>query len=361
MNNLLVIRLSSVGDVAMTVPIIDSLARQYPDLKITMLTARRCTSIFDWMPSNVSVIGIDVDDYKGMGGLNRLYNELRPKGFDAVADLHDVLRTKYLKWRFRLANVKARAVHKGRASKRALLGHGYTSSQLRSTPERYLDVFRKLGLNVIPDFVSAFDKSTADYTVVNNLIGKKEDGERWVGIAPFAAHEGKIFPLDRMSLVAKILAERGCRVFLFGAGDKEKEILDKWEGNGVVSTVGKLGGFHNEIMLISELDCMVSMDSANMHLASMVDVPVVSIWGATHPKAGFLGWRQKQSSIVQLDLRCRPCSIYGKKPCKFGDYRCLAYMPKEKILRHVYRILGMEDKLMADSVADDRIFNTEGS
>ena len=142
---------------------------------------------------------------------------------------------------------------------------------------------------------------------------------------------------------------------------KEKEILDKWEGNGVVSTVGKLGGFHNEIMLISELDCMVSMDSANMHLASMVDVPVVSIWGATHPKAGFLGWRQKQSSIVQLDLRCRPCSIYGKKPCKFGDYRCLAYMPKEKILRHVYRILGMEDKLMADSVADDRIFYTEGS
>ncbi|MBR3455890.1 MAG: glycosyltransferase family 9 protein [Bacteroidaceae bacterium] len=359
MNNLLVIRLSSIGDVAATTPIIDSMARQYPDLKITVLTAKRCTAFFDWMPSNVSTIGINTDDYKGMKGLNRLYRELRAQGFDAVADLHDVMRTKYLKWRFRLGGVKVRVIHKGRASKHALLGHGNTGKQLQPTVERYLDVFRKLGLNIIPDFISAFDKSTVDYEVIDNIVGKKKEGERWVGIAPFAAHEGKIFPLDRMSLVAKILAERGCRVFLFGAGTRENEILTKWEGNGVMNTVGKMGGFHNEILLMSELDCMVSMDSANMHLASMVDVPVVSVWGATHPKAGFLGWRQKPSSIVQLDLRCRPCSIYGKKECKYGDYRCLAYLPKERILRHVYRILGMDDKLMADSVVDDRIFNVE--
>ena len=361
MNNILVIRLSSIGDVAMTVPIIDSLARQFPTLNITMLTSKRCTPFFDWMPTNVKVVGINVDDYKGLKGLNRLYNELKALGFDAVADLHDVLRTKYIRWRFRLANIKVRTVNKGHASKRALLGHGNTNRQLRSTPERYLDVFRSLGINVVPDFISAFNKETADYTVVNQIVGSKKDGEPWVGIAPFAAHEGKIFPLDRMSLVAKILAERGCRVFLFGAGQKEYDILSKWEGERVVCTVGKMGGLHNEIMLISQLDCMVSMDSANMHIASMVDVPVVSVWRATHPKAGFLGWRQKQSSIVQLDLRCRPCSIYGNKASKYGDYRCLAYLPKEKILRHVYKILGMEDKLTADSVADDRIFYTEGS
>ena len=360
MNKLLVMRLSSIGDVAMTVPIIDSMARQYPDLNITVLTAQRCKTFFDWMPDNVSVKGINVNDYKGVKGLAKLYNELKPLNFDAVADLHDVLRTIYLTWRFRLSGVKVKVIHKGRGSKHALIGHGNTGRQLQPTVERYLDVFRKLGLNIIPDFISAFDKSTTDYQAIDSIVGKKAVGERWVGIAPFAAHEGKIFPLDRMSLVAKILAERGCRVFLFGAGDKENETLSKWEGKGVMNTVGKMGGLHNEILLMSELDCMVSMDSANMHLASLVDVPVVSVWGATHPKAGFLGWRQKPSSIVQLDLRCRPCSIYGKKECKFGDYRCLSYMPKEKILRHIYRILGMEDKLMADSVADDRIFNTEG-
>jgi len=359
MNHLLVIRLSSFGDVAMTVPVVDSMARQFPELKITVLTSQRCRDFFDWMPENVSVMGINTADYKGLKGLNKLYSELKPMGFDAVADLHDVLRTKYLKWRFRLSGVKVRVIHKGRGSKQVLIGHGYTGQQLKHTVERYLDVVRQLGLNVVPDFVCAFDKKRMNYSDVYAVTGEKKVSERWVGIAPFAAHEGKVFPLDRMALVAKILAERGCRVFLFGAGDKEKEVLESWESDGVMSVAGKLGGFHNEILLMSRLDCMISMDSANMHLASMVDVPVVSVWGATHPKAGFLGWRQKQSTIVQLDLRCRPCSIYGKKKCKYGDYRCMAYMPKEKILRHVYRILGMEDKLMPDSVADDRIFDTE--
>jgi len=353
MNKLLIMRLSALGDVAMTVPVIDSLARQYPELQVTVLTANRCKEFFDWMPQNVSVKTINVKDYNGWSGLNKLYREVSDVNYDAVADLHDVLRTKFLKWRFRMAGKKVAVINKGYAEKRALIAHGNNSRQLKSTFERYLDTFRDLGLNVIPDFNNILNnKKKEDFSQVFKVTGEKLPSERWVGIAPFATYEGKIFPLDRMKLVAKILAERGCKVFLFGAGKKEEEEVKTWERDGVMSVIGKLGGFHNELLLMSKLDCMISMDSANMHLASMVATPVVSVWGATHPKAGFLGWKQKNMYTVQLDLRCRPCSIYGNKPCQYGDYRCMHFLPKEKILRHVYRVLGMEDVLMEDSMTD---------
>lgn len=345
MKNLLVIRLSAIGDVALTVPVIDSLARQHPELKITVLTAKRCAAFFDWMPTNVSVIGIKTSDYKGITGLNRLYNELRHKDFDAVADLHDVLRSIFLRWRFRLSGVKVSCIDKGRKDKQALIGQGNTAKQLPHTTERYLKVFHELGIDIKPDFICAFNKATADYSSIELLTGKKHPSDRWVGIAPFAAHKGKIFPLDKMEKVVKRLAEEGYKVFLFGAGDKEKGILTQWESEGVISTAGKAGGFHNEILLMSQLDCMVSMDSANMHLASMVDVPVVSIWGATHPKAGFLGWRQSASSIVQLNLPCRPCSVYGNKECKYGDYRCLTRITVEDILQHIHRATDIDKNL----------------
>ena len=88
---------------------------------------------------------------------------------------------------------------------------------------------------------------------------------------------------------------------------------------------------------MSHLDVMISMDSSNMHLASLTDTPVVSIWGATHPFAGFLGWNQKAEDCVQLDLPCRPCSVYGNKPCFRGDYACLNGISSEEILNKLLK------------------------
>ena len=90
---------------------------------------------------------------------------------------------------------------------------------------------------------------------------------------------------------------------------------------------------------MSHLDAMVSMDSANMHMASLVNCPVVSIWGATHPYAGFVGWGQKEENFVQLDMPCRPCSIYGSKPCLRGDYACLSGIAPEVIADKVENLL----------------------
>lgn len=339
---ILIMRFSAMGDVAMTVPVITQLARQFPWLRITVLTRSKFTPIFEWVPSNVEVRGINLADYKGLTGLTRLYSLLKEKDFDAVADLHDVLRTKYLRTLFRMAGKEVAVIDKGRKQKRAILGHGMTGEHLKPMFERYADVFRRLDFNLtLTTETPLFDLSQEDYIPIHAFTGKRVTGEKWIGIAPFAAHDMKVYPLDHTHMVADMLLEKGYKVFLFGAGKEESEELATWQCDNMRSVCGSLGGLHGELLLISQLDLMISMDSANMHLAAMLQVPTLSIWGATHPAAGFTAWGQTEQNILQIQtLPCRPCSIYGNKPCHLADHRCMTRITPEMIVQRAEEILG---------------------
>lgn len=338
---LLVIRFSAMGDVAMTVPVVTLLARQHPDLRITMLTRHKFVPLFEWVPSNVEVRGIDLNSYKGLLGLERLFSQLHRQDFDAVADLHDVLRTKYLHSRFRMTHARVAVIDKQRKQKRAFLGHALDHEPLRPMFERYADVFRSLGLSLTLDSSKPlFDLSKEDYIPIHQFAGRKAKGERWIGIAPFAAHSPKVYPLERMQEIANTCADYGYRVFLFGAGDKETAEMEMWETEGIMSVCGRLGGLHNELLLISQLDLMLCMDSANMHLAAMLGIPTLSVWGATHPCAGFMAWGTTRENIVEIaDLPCRPCSIYGSRPCKINDFRCMKDIQPEAIMQRIEAVL----------------------
>lgn len=330
---LLVIRLSAMGDVAMTVPVIAELAIANPNIKITVLSRDFLRPLFEKLPDNVDFIGFDPKQkHSSFKGLNMLFKELKAKKFDAVADLHDVIRTKYLRLRFSLRGVKVVHIDKGRAEKKALVKHEI-HTQLTPTIERYRTVFRNLGLNVGgAGFTSIFNGGKADLQPIAELLkidSSKRANEAWIGVAPFAAHKGKAYPVESMRACVEMLAAKsGNRVFCFGAGPSETAVLQQWEAQNVHCVAGKMR-LKQELELMSNLDVMVSMDSANMHLASLVSVPVVSIWGATHPFAGFMGYKQSEDNAVQLDLPCRPCSIYGNKPCTNGQqFECMSIPPK---------------------------------
>ena len=251
MARILIIRFSALGDVAMTIPVIHSLAVQYPQHEITVLSRAVWQPLFQGLPANVGFVGADLTGkHKGLWGLNSLYSELKAMHFDYIADFHHVLRS---------------------------------------------------------------------------------------GIAPFAKHAGKIYPLElQEQVIAHFAANPKVKVFLFGGGKSEQDVFDAWIAKypSVVSMIGKLN-MRTELNLMSHLDVMLSMDSANMHLASLVNIPVVSIWGATHPYAGFMGWKQLPVNTVQLDLSCRPCSVYGQKPCWRGDYACLRDIKPEQVIAKI--------------------------
>lgn len=333
--NVLLIRFSAIGDVAMTVPVIHSVAQAYPDVHLTVLSNQRFAPFYSGTPGNVSFMGVDLKkDYHGFGAMLKLFLKLRKCHFDAVADLHGVLRTTALSIFFRLAFKKVRRIDKDRRSrKRITRQHNKDLSQRLTSFERYQIVLEKLGFSFELRFSSIFGQGKGDLSAIS-FIGPKECP--WIGIAPFAAHKGKIYPLYLMEeVVAQIDSSYLCRQFVFAYG-KERILVEEWAKKyRSVELIDTRLGMSGELILMSHMDVMLAMDSSNMHLASLTATPVVSIWGATHPVAGFMGWGQKPSDCVQLDLPCRPCSIYGKKECIFSDYRCLTGIDPDTVFSKV--------------------------
>lgn len=331
--NILVTRFSALGDVAMTVPVLYSLCASNPATRFIFATRALPASIFLNPPSNLVVAPLDLDRWKGAGGMWRLAAWLKKEyDVDAYADLHDVLRTKLLRLFMRLRGVRVRKIHKGRSGRRALTrSRRKVMLPLTTSRARYREVFWRMGLPREDVFDNLFTPANpADRSLYSRAAPPRtdrHDGERWIAVAPFAAHQGKIYPLDLMRQVVDTLAARpSYRIFLLGAGPREEAVLEEWHGAHPASTVNMASlrlGLAAELALLHDCDAMISMDSANMHLASLVGLRVVSIWGATHPYCGFMGWRQKKGDAVQLDMVCRPCSIYGNRPCLRGDWHCL--------------------------------------
>ena len=290
--HILVIRFSAMGDVAMTVPVVYSLAKQYPHVRITVLSRPFARPFFTDLAPNIGFMEADIKgEYKGIKGLNALYRRLVAKQFTAIADLHSVLRSDYLRMRFNLDNFKVAHIDKHRKGKRKLIAANNKQFVQQPTSfQNYADVFARLGYPVDLDFTSIYGEGKGDLTSLPEQIFTDQEGiihkpgenaPPWIGIAPFAAHKGKIYPMEKMETVIQQLIHSypQARLYLFGGGKDETPIMNEWAGKypQVINASAQLSGLSQELNLMSHLDVMLSMDSGNMHLASLVHTPVVSV------------------------------------------------------------------------------------
>lgn len=340
MAKILVIRLSAIGDVAMTVPVIYSAAKANPQDSFTVLTQAFLIPVFMNRPANVDVIGINTKAAeKTLAGLLRFASALVKYDYDIVLDLHNVIRTMIVRSFFRIKGKKVFVVDKARKERKHLTARDHkVFKPLRPVIERYADVFRAAGLNYTETFTSLYESRAADLSAMEAVAGTKTG--KWIGIAPFAKHRGKIYPVDEMEqVVARLSEHEDYTIFLVGGRGYEEAVLEQWafQYPRVKSIVGRYT-LDNELALISQLDVLLCMDSANMHFASLVGTKVVSIWGATHPYAGFYGYHQNPDNAIQIDLPCRPCSVFGQKPCFRGDWACMTQITPEKIVEKVKEV-----------------------
>ena len=338
--HILVIRLSAMGDVAMTIPVLQQLLQQNPQLQLTVLTQPFFIPLFEFL-ERTSVYPVETrGKHKGVRGIYKLYRELRKQHqFDAVADLHNVIRSKLIRSLFKIAGIKTAAIDKGRKAKRQLTAKTHKILiPLKTTFQRYADVFHSLGLQLnLNPAQRPLSKQELPAAAVPHFSPRKRN----ICIAPFAKHKEKMYPIEKMKSIIKEFAQiQAYQVFLLGGGKDEAKILNEWaqEIPNLVNLAGKFT-FREELALISNMDLLVSMDSANMHLASLFGVPVVSVWGATHPFAGFYGWGQADENAVQIDLYCRPCSVFGNRPCYRGDHACMQLLPEEMITKKITAVL----------------------
>lgn len=323
--HLLILRLSALGDVAMTLPAIYSLARAYPHLRITVATRPFFARLFINRPENVELFEVDTrGDHHGTKGLLRLTAQLRALRPTHVADLHDLLRSRVIRTALAATGAVTDVVRKQRSQRKHLTVHKSREFTVNFV-QRYADVFARLGFPVELTFRSLFEGTPLDSV--------QRSG---VGLAPFARYATKTYPPELMEQVARQLTDAGHRVYLFGAPGPEKQTLQRWQArNPALTVVAGTLAIEQELELMARLQVMVSMDSANMHLASLVATPVVSVWGSTLPQCGFMGYRQSIDNAVALDLPCQPCSIAGLEECPLGHTDCLRRLPPTRLTAQI--------------------------
>lgn len=339
--HLLVIRLSAMGDVAMSVPVISALVRQNPDIKITVLTRAFFKPLFSQL-TNVSVYEADVKGkHKGVFGLWSLYKSLKVLEIDAVADLHNVLRSNILKIYFKLGGFQFDQIDKGRAEKKTLTRpKNKVLKPIKTSHERYADVFKSLGFTLDLSSNTILPKRKLSKTLAKKY---SFEGKKLVGIAPFAAFEGKMYPLDLMEQVVSELSRKDAyQILLFGGGKKEQAVLENWENQyqNTSSIVGKYT-FSEELELISNLVAMLAMDSGNAHLAALFGVPTVTLWGVTHPYAGFYPFGQNKENALLADREkfpLIPTSVYGNKMPQ-GYTEAMRTIPPQDVIKKLKTIL----------------------
>ncbi|WP_025142931.1 glycosyltransferase family 9 protein [Pedobacter jeongneungensis] len=331
---IIVLRFSAMGDVAMVASVLQEFSEQNPMMELIMVSRPAFKPFFDHIPNLLFHPIQPKTTHKGINGLYKLYQELRSYQPDAIADLHDNLRSRAISTFFRLTGIKIRRIDKGRAEKKALTrAVNKIFKPLKQTVERYADVFRGLGFDV--KLSHQINKSPqAIPEQAQNLFINKTTNK--IGISPFAQHIYKVYNLTKMEEVVAFLSKLGYEIFIFGGGKTEQEIAEEW-GKKYTNTHNLIGNFNltEELAIISNLDLMLSMDSSGMHMASLVGVPVVSVWGPTHPYAGFLGYGQSESDCIQIDHPSRPNSIYGNKPCLCGVESCIDLIKPETIVNKI--------------------------
>lgn len=326
MRHVLVIRLSALGDVALMAPLVADYAAANPEVRFTVAGPPLLEPLFSGIPG-VEYLGLK----KRQPAVN-LYRAMEAVGADTVVDLHRVNRVGWALLLLRARHLldphfRIYSLRKGRLSRWLFLHHIVTNPR-KSQLTRYDEVFLRAGL-------TPKETDWAGYARVSHPDGP-------IGLAPFAQHEGKIWPWEYTEQLALTLAQHGRRVLLFGSGDEASQLeglASKHEG--IDSLAGK-HTFAEEIKIIESLAVMVSMDSANMHFASALGVPVVSIWGATHPDFGFYGYNQDPANALCAGLKCQPCSAFGQKRCRYGDRRCMQAVKPEQVVRRVESLLAAQ-------------------
>ncbi len=333
---ILVIRLSSMGDVALTLPVLRAFRNSFPDTELVLLTGKNFVSFF------TGIRGLNIftpnlrGRHRGITGIFRLFRDLKALWkFDCVLDLHGVIRTFLLDFLFVMSGADVSRINKGRKEKRRLI-NGKEKKHLIHTVERYADVFRRAGFDIEPDsgkllYAGAEAGHKADGIISSHNIN--------IGIAPFAKHELKQWPVENtIKLMKMISVIPGVRFWLFGGPDECARLSDiERIVPFTVNLCGKLS-LDEEIAAMERLTFMVAMDSSNMHMASLAGTKVVSIWGATDPMAGFGAWGQPEEFSMRIpvdELTCRPCTIYGKGSCRRGDFTCMTWLTPEMVFEKI--------------------------
>ncbi len=339
---ILVQRYSALGDIALLLPVLAALKRDQAEVEIHFVSRPFIKSLVGDLDIHFHAADLK-GEHKGLFGLWKLALHLKKNAKpDLIIDAHSVLRSRILNSFFALLGVKSYRINKERKARKGLVRKkNKITEPLKHSSIKYAETLQRAGLsfNFSPEDQALYPIKTAPQPQLLNANAKYH-----LGIAPMAKHKAKRYPLAEMQ---KVLAHYGdnpqYHFYLFG-GAEEAEDLEALGQSAKISfsLIADKMKFPEEIALMKRLDLMLAMDSSNMHLAALAGIKIISIWGATHPLAGFTPLGDHRSLMLQIpreELSCRPCSIFGNKECYRGDYACLTRLKPAEVIATINTVL----------------------
>lgn len=336
---ILVIRLGSLPRVAMCVHALRGLVRDFPELRLTILTHSQWKPLFRGVEGLEFIFEDDVR-YKGFVGRLRLWADVQRLKAEAIADLSATSLSRFvsfsfLPWRRKVARLK------GVRLESKALTRKYRKEMVQQAPlsSRSRDLFAQLGLPFCMPAPVRRCRNAALPSIVEILAGEKHGN--WVGIAPLSNHKGTCYPIPHAAELVRLLSSRYSKVFIFGKGEYQRQFCEGMQQlyPNVISTAERIS-LDDTLDILTILDAVVSVDGDLLRLCSLVGTPVVSLWGATHPFLESNGYGQNPENAIQKKLACRPCSRDGRHRCLFGNYECMQSITPEEVFRRVKSVTG---------------------
>ncbi|MEK7818490.1 MAG: glycosyltransferase family 9 protein [Bacteroidota bacterium] len=342
---ILVMRLSSIGDIVLVSPLLRILRESAGKNSQIDFVVKTEFAELVFSNHNLSLIH-EYDSKTGFKGLKSLARKLKKEKYDLVIDLHDNLRTKYLRnfcepkevvsvqkniWeRFQLVYLKRN-----------------TYSSIKHVAEKYLQTLKDYGIKNDNKGNEIFIPDTTQFGVSSQIATLKlNDFNKVIGICAGAKHFTKRWLPERFAELAINLSQKyNAKIFLFGGVDDaiiSQSIFDK-----IKNTIGEkfVNDFTGKYSLLQTAhafeycDLIISNDTGLMHLASAKQKPIVAIFGSSVKEFGFYPFETKNIVIENKNLKCRPCSHIGKSSCPENHFKCMLDIPSKEVEIEAEKIL----------------------
>jgi len=327
---ILILRLSSIGDILLATPLIRALWKRFPEAQIDFVVKSQFAELLRTNPHLNKLYSLDTK--KGRSALKKLRQTLRGQRYDLVVDIHNNFRSGCLRRQKSARIVKLR---KYKVQRFFLVKLGWNFyRQITPVHQRYLDTVAGFGvyddgqgLEFFPD-----QETQKEIDVLLNQKGR-QPGRLFICIAPGASRETKRWPAERFAVAAKkLILEAGAQILFLGdAKDAEltAAINERLDGAGI-DLAGKLTLMQSACAL-NRVDMALTNDSGLMHLSTALGKPTLAIFGSTVRELGFFPVGPQTAVVENKNISCRPCTHIGRRRCPEKHFRCMMDIPPNAV------------------------------
>jgi ADP-heptose:LPS heptosyltransferase len=324
LKKILIIRFSSIGDIVLTSPIVRCVKQQIPNCELHFAVKKTYSSIVLSNPYIDKIHLLDNND-------NELIKQLKKENFDIIIDLHNNLRTAKIKWILRCKSFSFPKLN----IKKYLLTHlKFNLLPQKHVVDRYFLAVKKLGVK--NDFLGCdfFISNDAFLTPeISDYISTKSP----IALAVGGNHHTKQIPIEK---IKELLEQNNHHFILLGGKEdiEKSEIIHRNFPNKTLNVCGKIS-LEQSALVMKNCGAVVTPDTGLMHIASALDIQVVSVWGNTVPDFGMYPYMpqhpEKFKMLEVKNLKCRPCSKIGYKKCPKQHFDCMMKQDFKDVFKSV--------------------------